>query len=279
MSQIVTINGTVNDLDVAPSLKVGSPPLWRPPEILNSRMVHGVTINGYNYPPAPSGSVLYLPGLPGYGDTIWDRTGNGNHGTITGATWTRTAGGLPLLSFDGANDLVTVTDAPSIQNIFDGGGTIIAYVNPASIGEGNSGVICYKIVGNSGYFFHVLNETANVYQIRFWYNFSDTDGRWRSTGTEVSEDQVSQVAVTYNADNVANDPIIYVNGISVALTEDSTPVGTRGSDVGIDLIIGNDSGGTLTWDGLIGLFIASTRIWTAQQLRDHLRQHRGLFGV
>ena len=247
----------------------------RSPAFRNVRANSGITFR------PDADTVLWLPGQKGpFGSQWTDESGNKNHGAITGATWVQPDKGIWMLSFDGADDMVIVTDAPSIQNIFDGGGTIIAYVNPAGAGEANLGVICCKISGsNLGYFFHIINETANVHQIRFWYNFSTQDGRWRTISTELPEDVVSQVAVTYDADSVDNDPIIYVNGISVAFTEDLIPIGTRGSDVGVDLNIGNDAPGGSTWDGLIGLFIAETRIWTAGQIKDHHRQHRGLFGV
>ncbi len=57
--------------------------------------------------PPQSGCVLYLAGLPGGGSSIHDRSPHGNHGTITGATWKRTAGGLWHLDFDGSDDYVS----------------------------------------------------------------------------------------------------------------------------------------------------------------------------
>ena len=44
--------------------------------------------------PPNSGEVLFLPGLGVPGTKIFDRSGNGNHGTITGATWVRLPSGL-----------------------------------------------------------------------------------------------------------------------------------------------------------------------------------------
>ncbi len=115
MSQIVTINGKPLDLDWEPSLKVGTPPLWRPPININSRMVHGVTINGYDYPPCPSSTVLYLPGLPGQGATIWDRSKEGNDGTIDGAVWKRLPSGLWYLDYDGLDDFTTISNDATLN--------------------------------------------------------------------------------------------------------------------------------------------------------------------
>lgn len=52
-------------------------------------------------------TVLWLPGQDdAYSSTIRDRSGFGNNGTITGATWARTDKGLWYLDFDGSDDLV-----------------------------------------------------------------------------------------------------------------------------------------------------------------------------
>ncbi len=107
MNQQVILNGRVLECEVEPSLQVGQPPAWRTPIEINGKLTYGVNVNGYSYPPAEPGCVLYLPGLPGQGATIWDRSNQGNHGTITGATWRKLPSGLWALSFDG-DDRVTI---------------------------------------------------------------------------------------------------------------------------------------------------------------------------
>lgn len=59
------------------------PPLYLPAGVKSGRP-HSV----------PAGSVLYLDGYPPNGTTIYDKSGNGNNGTITGATWVRLRSGL-----------------------------------------------------------------------------------------------------------------------------------------------------------------------------------------
>lgn len=57
-------------------------------------------------PAPPAGCVLWLPGQDdAYSATIRDRSGSGNHGAITGATWVRHARGLWVQSFDGDDDI------------------------------------------------------------------------------------------------------------------------------------------------------------------------------
>ena len=48
-----------------------------------------------------------------------------------------------------------------------------------------------------------------------------------------------------------NNPVIYLNGVALSLTESSTPAGTRNSDAANSLYIGNTAGINRTWDGYI----------------------------
>ena len=71
--------------------------------------------------------ALYLPGQDDpQSAVIRDRSGKGNNGTIVGATWARTGRGLWVLSFDGADDYISL-GAPTFRT--DQAGTIMAWVN------------------------------------------------------------------------------------------------------------------------------------------------------
>ena len=56
------------------------------------------------YTPQDGSCVLNLSGRDVRGDKIYDRSGKGNHGTITGAVLKPMNYGLPVLSFDGVDD-------------------------------------------------------------------------------------------------------------------------------------------------------------------------------
>jgi chitodextrinase len=64
----------------------------------------------------------------GAGTTVVDRSGNGNAGRISGASWSREAVAGRSLSFDGVNDWVTIPDSGSLD--LTTGMTVEAWVLP-----------------------------------------------------------------------------------------------------------------------------------------------------
>ena len=64
---------------------------------------------------AASGLVAAYGFDEGSGTTVTDASGNGNNGTITGATWATAGKYGKALSFNGSSALVTIPDAASLH--------------------------------------------------------------------------------------------------------------------------------------------------------------------
>jgi len=168
------------------------------------------------------------------------------------------------LSFDGIDDYVNCGSDSSIDNIWDGGGTFAAWINFASDGQGNSG----RVIDKDKWRLYIRWEQGGMCQLALFVTFDTTSGMWRSTTRDVAINQWHFVVITYNADSADNDPIIYVDGDVEAVTEDSTPEGTRTSDAGESLYLGNISSGIRTFDGLIDEARISNKIRTATEISD-----------
>jgi hypothetical protein len=80
-------------------------------------------------PTAPVGLVAAYSFDAGSGTSVADDSGNGNAGTISGATWTARGRYGSGLSFDGEDDLVRVSASPSLD--LDSGLTLSAWVRPS----------------------------------------------------------------------------------------------------------------------------------------------------
>ena len=74
-------------------------------------------------------------------------------------------------------------------------------------------------------------------KIEFFTGFSTIYGIWK-TDASPSASSWFHLAVSYDNTSVDNDPIIYINGAHVAITETSTPYGTIRNDSFIRLCIG-----------------------------------------
>jgi hypothetical protein len=180
-----------------------------------------------------------------------DSTGNAHNGINNGSLdITGTIGDGQ--SFDGVDDRIDISSGAGIDNIFAGGATVSAWINPSGWGEGGFGRILDK--GNAtavtnGWALQVEN-TGN--RLIFELGFSGNTGRWRSSINSISLGSWQHVTVAYDSSSAANDPTIYVNGVALGLTESSTPSGVANSDVGLNLAIGNRSGSTdRTFQGIL----------------------------
>ena len=154
--------------------------------------------------------------------------------------------------FDGDSGKVTVSAASGINGLFASGGTVTAWVRAASDGEGNYGRVFDS--SSSGPKFFTQGESGGKTELVFIHPWDGDDGNWKTSSTSLAVGVWSHVAVTYNGSGTGNDPLIYVNGESFALTESgSGPSGTVNGDTD-DKVIGNQADESRTFHGSIANF-------------------------
>ena len=212
-------------------------------------------------------AVLYLPGYPGTGNTIHDRSGSSplNHGTITGATWVREASGIWVNNFDGVDDVINCGDNISLDVVaaftleawvklssltalwFVAGRDSILDRNFYIVGEntGQAAFTCWK--ANVAYTnnFTILKTTGIWYHLVGVYNGVDTRGYTNGTL------DCTPVALTGNIDND-----------NVSFT-----IGMRAVDNDRDL------------DGKIAMVTLYNRALTAEEIQQNYQTTRHLFGI
>ncbi len=182
-------------------------------------------------------SVLHL------NDNFLDSTDNANNGTNVGSVDAigKLADGQ---TFNGAGDRIDVAASTGVNNLFSGGGTISAWINPTSFGQGGYGRIVDKASTTTSTTGWNLEVDGVNQGLIFEIGFSGVVGRWRTPANSIALNQWQLVTVVYDSSSTANNPVIYINGVAVTLTESSTPVGTVASDAATPLSIGNRSGAT-----------------------------------
>jgi len=266
--QEVTINGKLHDLDYEPSLQIGSKPLRTTPAIINGKMVHGVNINGYDYPPADTGCVLYFPGLPGQGTKIWDRSNQGNHGTLTAAgnpAWKRLPSGLWYLDFDGTDDNVNCGDVMGgittfsiewwfkVTSTFNSGATVgMVLFSAATVPS----LKIYLSSADGKLYFQVYPALTGTYVVKST-TASWTGGVWyHAVGTDDGTNKR-----------------IYINKVL-----ENTAAGDHDALASDDLEIGERTGGE-DFSGGIALPRIHNVVLTPAQVLSHYQQERHFFDV
>lgn len=118
----------------------------------------------------------------------------------------------------------TPAELPRLINLYDAAAPYTDNVYIVGMGWTNDGDLIYSGDGFS------TDGTGN--------------GVWRTTATVFAISNWYHVAITYDNSNTANDPLIYVNGVSKAITEVATPTGALQTGTNAEFSIGAVSIGT-----------------------------------
>ena len=182
-----------------------------------------------------------------YHDDFLDSTSNDNDGTNSGST-DATGNIADAQNFDAINDIIGHGSDSSIDNIWDGGGTVSIWLNPNSDGEASIGQIVDKW-GASAWLLNGDSESGGTMKATMFYNWSGTNGWWTMTTRDITLNQWNNYVVTFDSDSASNTPVMYVDGVSVAVTATQTPTGTRSTDAANNIHVGNLADTSRTFDG------------------------------
>ncbi|MCK4500661.1 LamG domain-containing protein [Candidatus Babeliales bacterium] len=206
------------------------------------------------------------------GTSIADSAGS-NTGTWAGtgsqALTPRSSKTSTGLLFDGVGDKVTVPAAPSIDANGKTALTIVAWINPASDGEGTFGRIVDKVNVDvtAGYRFYLQSQSDSLIKLAFDVQQATTDMTALSNATIIPINGWSQVVCTYNEDGDGKGKLYY-NGTIVTLGIDTAGVGTIADDSTVILNIGNNLATNRTFDSIIDDVRIYDHALTAREIRE-----------
>jgi hypothetical protein len=171
------------------------------------------------------------------------------------------------LEFSGTNQHLTFTDVAHLDDLTQK--TVMAWVDPDTFGENDSGAIISKRndPATGGFTFRLgngggVNSTIVVFELT-----TSIFGFWKAPDGSISAGSGwYHVAYTMDKGSLSNDPVLYVNGVSVAVTELSDPTGSFGSDAGEALWIGDVRSDNASFDGPISDLRIYNRILTPAEI-------------
>jgi len=112
-------------------------------------------------------------------------------------------------------------------------------------------MICIKANGSTLGWWFLLEMSAGKKWLEVQRFGSAVTGVWNGPASSIAVNTWYAVAFTHDDSNNANDPQIFINGVSQTVTRATAPTGTAGSDTTQNMNWGANSGG---FDGFVGMF-------------------------
>lgn len=164
---------------------------------------------------SPGATVGYWKFDEGFGATAQDSSGRDNDGTITNATWTMDGKYGRALSFDGSGDYVDLGDVTFLDGAT--ATTFSAWIKPAAL-NANHAVLRKWYASGQSYAFGIDNTNNDELELVV-KDSSDNVLNVRTTTANLVTGNWYHIAGVWEGGNTAS---IYVNGVSYALTTDTS---------------------------------------------------------
>lgn len=200
-----------------------------------------------------------------------DVSGQGNHGNLINIATTTfyTPGKIGQgASFDGVDDYIQVNSPTSLDDL--GPMSISAWVYPKSSGESAAGIIIHKSSGFGAFGWQFVIDSAStpgVLSPYFSRDYTTTDLQHIVTSGLVPINKWSHIILTWDGSVTAANVKIYLNGAEVTYTTTIDGVGDLVSDSSSSMQIGNNTGGSRSFDGSIDDVRIYNRALSADEVR------------
>lgn len=234
-------------------------------KVLSGSRVTGFHWNGHRFPPPEAGCVLYLPGYPGQGSTIKDFSGEGNDGTISGATWVRGKSGIWTLDYDGVADKTTITGTGTGLNV----PTVVSMLTWYRV-EGNASAANANAFGRTN--LRMYQPVAATPTTLSTYINTDAGATFSAFGS-LTLDKWHLLCLVFDKVLASGEHTVYLDGVlGGSVNNDGTLLGLTD-----DWYIGGGVAGQV--NASFALCRIYNRALTALEVANHFNRERHLLGV
>lgn len=163
------------------------------------------------------------------------------------------------------------------DNMWDGGGTLSVWLRPTGRGEDDEGRVFDKSTNSSvGWLLQCKDSDA---LLRFIVIADVCDGAW-DFPVDITGDKWQHIVIVYSSDDRLNNPVVYVDGVSVTVTRIRTWTATwdRADDSGAYLILGSRTAGDRFWEGSMDDVMLFTRAFKVDEARSIYESTRWRYG-
>lgn len=211
---------------------------------------------------------------PGSGTTWTDISGSSNNGTISGATWSSTDGGI--FDFDGLNDTVSVAHTANLSLTTTGQKTVQVWVKFDSLPSSGSYMPVFGKLSSSfsfdGYY-GAINPNSTVRSVTNGGSIAKTTNSTSTitTGTWYLFTFISQITST------ANTTKVYINETEYITTAHGTDTYSESNPFYLGFVGSGVSSPYL--DGKIGACFFYTKGLNTSEISQNFNATKGRFGL
>ncbi|MHA2247023.1 MAG: LamG-like jellyroll fold domain-containing protein [Candidatus Hodarchaeales archaeon] len=196
--------------------------------------------------------------------TAYDSSPYGNHGTPNGTETVVGQLGNAQQFEELTQDRIVCGSAPSLANIFTGGGTVETWlyidawpqnIYPVRLLDKSNG-----LSGSDGWGVYGMKNTN---KIGFERDYSSSRGDWGTASGVIQTEQWYHLVIAFDDTVDINVPQLNLNGVSYSLTENYNSQGSPEDDADNTLTIGNLGSSGYVFNGILDEVRLSHRILTA----------------
>lgn len=165
-------------------------------------------------------------------------------------------------SFDGVNDKIDFGTDPSIDNF-----STLTVSMWVSLGATTFQYLFGKAgAAADGWGVYVINGAGGDLQMYFgWSGSSGSAAVWL-TDTNLGTGVLHHLAMTYNRNSTANDPVFYADGVSVIVVETVAPSGSSANDQNRSFMLGETDIGSWDVTATMGFVSYDNTVWSADDV-------------